>query len=153
LEEIHDSLKTGMESMICIQDLGKIYSDGWGRRRFTALEDVSFQSELGHVIGMLGGNCSGKRTLLKLFAGLSRPTSGEIRVGDFSPELANHQSLLGYLPERPTFPGHLSPFRLLTYCVKLSGLDRAHLSDCLDACIEQCGLNPPLITGDSRRIP
>lgn len=45
-----------------------------------ALDHVSFEVPRGKTIGIIGSNGSGKSTALKLIAGTSRPTSGEIEV-------------------------------------------------------------------------
>jgi len=48
----------------------------------TVLDDVSLTLEIGKVTALLGQSGAGKSTLLRLFAGLERPASGEIRLGD-----------------------------------------------------------------------
>ena len=56
----------------------------FGRRRHHeehwALRDVSFQVEQGRSFGVVGPNGAGKSTLLKMIAGISAPTSGELRI-------------------------------------------------------------------------
>lgn len=44
-----------------------------------ALTDVSINLEQGMIYGLLGENGSGKTTWMKIIAGLTKPTSGEIR--------------------------------------------------------------------------
>lgn len=53
---------------------------------FEALKDVSFRVEHGQTVGIIGRNGSGKSTVLKLIAGVSAPTAGEVYVsGRISP--------------------------------------------------------------------
>src|SRR5947209_11709779 len=47
---------------------------------FPALTDVSFKVTRGTTYGVMGPNGSGKSTALKLVAGITRPTSGTVRV-------------------------------------------------------------------------
>jgi ABC-type polysaccharide/polyol phosphate transport system ATPase subunit len=47
---------------------------------FPALTDVSFAVQKGSTYGVIGRNGSGKSTALKLVAGITKPTSGTVRV-------------------------------------------------------------------------
>jgi ABC-type polysaccharide/polyol phosphate transport system ATPase subunit len=47
---------------------------------FPALSDVSFTVAKGSTYGVIGRNGSGKSTALKLVAGITKPTSGTVRV-------------------------------------------------------------------------
>ena len=47
---------------------------------FTALNDVSLTVPKGQTLGVIGRNGSGKSTLLKLVAGISKPSSGTVKV-------------------------------------------------------------------------
>ena len=47
---------------------------------FPAVDDVSLRIPQGAAFGIVGRNGSGKSTLLKLMAGITRPTSGSVRV-------------------------------------------------------------------------
>ena len=60
--------------MLDLQNVTKKYL------RRTALDDVSLNIEAGKTCLLLGPNGSGKTTMMKLIAGLSRPTSGDIRL-------------------------------------------------------------------------
>ena len=47
---------------------------------FTALDGVSFEVPKGTTFGVIGENGSGKSTMLKLLAGITKPTRGSLRV-------------------------------------------------------------------------
>jgi len=53
---------------------GRARTDG----DFWALTDVSFDVPRGTTFGLIGNNGSGKSTMLKLLAGVHRPTSGSV---------------------------------------------------------------------------
>lgn len=52
---------------------------GWSEP-FYALRDVTFTMDRGETVGIIGRNGSGKSTILKLMAGVTAPTHGEVRV-------------------------------------------------------------------------
>jgi putative ABC transport system ATP-binding protein len=58
----------------------KLY--GAGDACVTALDDVSVAVERGRFTAIMGPSGSGKSTLLHMLAGLDRPTSGEVYLGD-----------------------------------------------------------------------
>ncbi len=70
-----------------LRDLASSLLAGRGLgHQFFALKDVSFRVEHGETFGIIGRNGSGKSTALKLIAGVTAPTSGEVFVvGRVSP--------------------------------------------------------------------
>ena len=43
-----------------------------------AVDDISFEVQLGQIYGVLGANGSGKSTLLSILSGVEEPSSGQI---------------------------------------------------------------------------
>ena len=64
----------------------------------TALDNVSFSLESGHVVGLLGPNGSGKTTLIKLINELLTPSEGELLVDGHKPG-KERKAVVSYLPD------------------------------------------------------
>ena len=63
--------------MITISNVSKVFD---GKRKATALENVSLEIGKGAIVAIVGPSGSGKSTLLNLIGGLDRPTSGDITI-------------------------------------------------------------------------
>lgn len=61
-----------MTALIELKNLTKQYGD------ITALENINLQIKKGETITIMGPNGSGKTTMLKIMAGLDKPTTGEL---------------------------------------------------------------------------
>jgi ABC-type polysaccharide/polyol phosphate transport system ATPase subunit len=59
---------------------GSVARDLKAEKTFPALQDVSFSVAPGRTYGVVGRNGSGKSTALKVIAGITKPTSGTVRV-------------------------------------------------------------------------
>jgi ABC-2 type transport system ATP-binding protein len=77
---------------------------------FTALKDVSINLEAGKIYGLIGQNGAGKTTLMRLIAGLSFPTEGNIELFGHSGEKEIQAELkrIGCLIEYPSFNGNMT---------------------------------------------
>jgi ABC-2 type transport system ATP-binding protein len=104
--------------------LSKTFRRWWTKRRQVhALQDVSFSVEPGTIFGLLGPNGAGKTTLVKIALTIARPTKGEARLFG---QTARDRSILrrvGYLPENPRFPTHLTARQVLMLYGSMSGAD------------------------------
>jgi NitT/TauT family transport system ATP-binding protein len=63
--------------MISIKDVSKIFTFG-DNRSVTALERISFDFEPGRFYAIVGPSGCGKTTLLKIIAGILRPSTGNV---------------------------------------------------------------------------
>ena len=84
-------------AMIRFEQVVKVYP---GRQR--AVDNVSFSIDQGEMIFIAGHSGAGKTTILKLIAGLLRPTSGEVWVNNSCLNQMNHDQL-GFLRQHIGF--------------------------------------------------
>jgi len=111
-----------MEPALELRHVTKDYAVGLRGVRLRALDGVSFKVAAGEVCGLLGPNGSGKSTVMKLFAGLQRATSGSCLIKGRSSGEAVAEGLIGYMPESPSFPSFMTVTEVVRYHAKLSGL-------------------------------
>ena len=70
-----------------------------------ALDEVSFDIRQGEFFGLLGPNGAGKTSLISILAGLSRASTGTVRVhgSDVVTDFANARRKLGVVPQELVF--------------------------------------------------
>ncbi len=103
--------------------LTKIFRRRWSRREVRALQNVSFAVEPGSIFGLLGPNGAGKTTLVKIALTIAYPDHGEVRLLGESVRNRSILKRIGYLPENPRFPSHLTAWQVLRLYGSLSGAD------------------------------
>lgn len=108
--------------------LTKSYAD------FTAVSEINIHIPKGTVYGFLGPNGAGKSTTMKMFLGLTRPTSGSFVIDGMKyPE--NRMQILkeiGSFIEAPAFYGNLSGEENLDIVRKILGLPKAAVDEALE---------------------
>lgn len=106
---------------IAINHLDKVYRGG-----IHALDDLTLTIP-GGMFGLLGPNGAGKTTLMRILAGILRPSSGSLNIGEFDGNSEKGRAaikrLLGYLPQNLGVYPDLSAYEFLDYVGILKGLN------------------------------
>jgi len=112
-----------MTGMVQARSLRRVFRRGWMRPPVVAIADATFEIGAGEVVCLVGGPQSGKSTLLRLAAGLLRPTAGVVRVagGLCSREL---RRIVGFAPRDPAFPPGFTVREVLDYCARAHAAGR-----------------------------
>ncbi|GGL11462.1 ABC transporter [Deinococcus radiotolerans] len=95
------------------------YTKRYGRHE--AVSNLSFTVQPGAVFGLLGSNGAGKTTTIRALVGLTRPTSGTVRVAGFDvwKDPVRAKAAFGYIPDRPYLYGKLTARELLRFVGQL----------------------------------
>ena len=117
-------------------DLSKNYGDR------LAVDKLNLTVASKQVHGFLGPNGAGKSTTIKMMVGLLRPTSGSLSIlgknvrGD-NPRVRRD---IGYMPELPRFPKHLSGEELLDVYGRMYGMSKTERKARIPELIKMVGL-------------
>jgi sodium transport system ATP-binding protein len=124
-----------------------------------AVVELSLAVPPGEIYGLLGPNCAGKTTALRMLAGLIAPTTGRAVLAGREAKTTEAKRQLGYLSGSTGLFGRLTPREVLDYFGKIHDLPRAHLREriaalgrslALDAIIDRRCEN--LSTGERQRV-
>ena len=104
--------------MITVEHLTKRYGD------FTAVDDISFTIQDGHIYGFLGPNGAGKSTTMNIMTGCLAATSGEVRIDgyDIFEQARQAKRCIGYLPEIPPLYPDETPEEYLRFVAQAKGV-------------------------------
>jgi ABC-2 type transport system ATP-binding protein len=109
--------------MIELEQLVKKFGD------LTAVDHVSLKIPRGEFFAILGPNAAGKTTMIKLLAGLMKPTSGSARVCgfDIQKQPLEARKRLAYVPDYPFLYDKLSAREFFRFIGQLFHLDAARI--------------------------
>ena len=116
-----------------VQNVSKIFG------HTAALRNVSVELERGHFYVLRGENGAGKSTLMRIIAGLSHPTHGQVQIFGVN----NRQALgrMGYMAHAPLVYDELSGMENLRFFAQLYGISSAAP---LEDAMRRVGLDPTL---------
>ncbi|NLC15431.1 MAG: ABC transporter ATP-binding protein [Firmicutes bacterium] len=109
-----------------VYGLTKVY-----KGEVVANDNLTFDIRCGEIFGLLGPNGAGKTTLVRQLMGLSRPTSGQIKLfGELLTEHAIHRIpwYVSYIPQRLGAVSDLTAHEALRITGTLRGMDYGEAS-------------------------
>jgi ABC-2 type transport system ATP-binding protein len=93
---------------------------------FTAVDHLSLTVQQGEIFGLLGPNGSGKTTTINMVSGLSKPTSGTVKVMGY--DIRHHvrrvHQLLGAVPQETALYEELTAWANMEFHADLFGIPR-----------------------------
>lgn len=128
---------SGMQAVISVQNLYKRFG------HFTANDDLNFDVFKGEIFGFLGANGAGKTTAIKILCGLSKPTSGEIRVAGFNvyTQTEEIKRSIGYMSQKFSLYDDLTIAENIRFYGGIYGLDKKTIKDRTRELLEEFSLN------------
>jgi len=111
--------------MIQLRHLTKKFGD------LVAVSDLSLQVGRGEFFAVLGPNAAGKTTLLRVLAGLLKPTSGTARVAGFDIQTDPLQARrrMAYVPDFPFLYEKLTPWEFFRFTGQIFQMSGARLEE------------------------
>lgn len=104
--------------MLSVIDISKNFGD------FTAINKLSFQVNVGDVMGFLGPNGAGKTTSMRVITGYLKSDSGNVIINNKDIEIdpIYTKSMIGYLPEGVPLYLDFSPYLYLDYVCQVRNI-------------------------------
>ena len=149
--------------MINVENLIKIFQTKEGK--VGAVDNVSFNVADGKFFTLLGPSGCGKTTTLRCIAGLERPGSGRIQIGQrevFSSERNVHiptsQRSIGMVFQSYAIWPHMTVFQNVVYPLQVKGVSKAERNRAVKEALGIVGLEelasrPASLTAEAAPLP
>jgi gliding motility-associated transport system ATP-binding protein len=122
--------------VIQVQNLTRYYG------RTPAIQDVSFETEKGEILGFLGPNAAGKTTTMRILTCYMPATSGMAKVAgyDVFTQSMEVRKRIGYLPEQPPVYMDMTVKSYLNFVAKIKGVDSHDRKSRIDEVMEKTAI-------------
>ncbi len=108
--------------MIQLTDVTKRYG------ALAAVDHVTLSIAPGEYCALLGPNGAGKTTLVRMLLHFTASSSGTIRINGRAVSDPRSRESLGYVPEQPRIPPHLTGWEYLARCARLADTDQSAIA-------------------------
>lgn len=108
----------------------------------TAVDKLDLGVKANTIHGFLGPNGAGKTTTIKILVGLLKPDEGIVKIFDqeVKGDKPDIRLKIGYMPELPKFPKHLTGYDLLDIYGEMYGLTKMVRKEQIPKLLEMVGL-------------
>jgi ABC-type lipoprotein export system ATPase subunit/uncharacterized tellurite resistance protein B-like protein len=110
----------------------------------TAVQEISFSSKEGQMVGIMGGSGTGKTTLMNIMNGKVKPTHGTLKVNgiDLHTNSRSLEGVIGNVSQNDLLIEELTVFQNLFFGAKLSigGLNNSQLAKRVVEVLKSLGL-------------
>ena len=118
------------------EQITKVFGD------FTAVDHISFEVSKGEIFGFLGANGAGKTTAMRMFCGLSIPSSGNATVAGFD-VYKNTEEIkknIGYMSQKSSLYENLTLLENLEFFGGIYGLSNKQIKEKSAELVAKLGL-------------
>ncbi|MDY0343444.1 MAG: ABC transporter ATP-binding protein [Lentimicrobium sp.] len=123
--------------VIVVKDLVKKFGS------FVANDHLNFEVGRGEIFGFLGANGAGKTTAMRILCGLSKPTSGNVRVAGFDvyTQTEKIKAHIGYMSQRFSLYEDLTVSENFQFYGGIYGLSRMEVKEKLENMLNRLQLD------------
>ncbi len=109
-----------------------------------AVNDISLTVRQGEFFAVLGPNAAGKTTMLKILAGLMKPTSGDARVSglDVQTHSLEARRKMAFVPDFPFLYDKLTPWEFFRFTGQLFQMDEGRIESNSRELVQRFNLEP-----------
>lgn len=122
--------------MLEVKELTKVYN------QTAVVNGVSFTASRGDILALLGPADAGKTVIMKILAGITEPTAGQIffQQKNISYDINGYKSRVGYVPQANDLFLHLSAFEYLQLVGRLYLIPDSILDEKIQVLMDQFNL-------------
>lgn len=123
-----------------VDGISKSFKTDFWKKKFVALDNVSFNVPKNSICGLIGPNGAGKTTAIKVVLGFIRPNSGFVKIFGKNASDQKTHDVIGYLPESAYYYDYLKPEEFLDFYGKLFGLSKHVREERIESLLKLVGL-------------
>ena len=116
-----------MEYIVRLDNLTKQYG------KHVVVDKVNLSIEKGHIYGLIGPNGAGKTTIMRMLAGLTTPSAGEMVLFGDGKNLDANRNRISFMIEAPYLEGGMTAYENMEYVRFVRGVaEKERIADILE---------------------